>query len=381
MFWGSEADFLTEIQDAQFVNRLELHLLQYAADARWRSEWSARRYAGNGLFVEYGSTTTDDLYVDGRIALNLFPAARFQLRYDRRDHQDGRFDVSDQRFDALWYAGSGFALVLSGWPAFEKEDASMGGGIRIGAPRSRNALDLRVMSEHAVWNWKTEGDVRITRRPVRLLADGFFEAGPWRVHGSIDLGLEYAARETGPGGRSTRGYQRYGDVELEYARGEWSAGARLTGGALARAQAEPAGAGYHLDRTWGRGVLALRRELGRWSASALAGWASQRDDLSSPGVPSADYVLDSFLWGAEGSLQATRGLQVRLGYLASSQRGRRTVEVPGPLPAGDANLYFDKAHVRAVYAFQPGMSIEALLSQALRAGRFGGGSVKAVFVL
>ena len=381
LFWASEQDFLKQVDGGQFIDRLELHLLQYAADPRWRSEWAARRTTGSGLFVEYGSTTTDELYVNGHIALNLFPLERFQIRYDRRDYQDGRFDVPEQRFDALWYPGSGWALVLSGWPVFDKEDASLGLGLRIGGPRSRNALELRVMNERFIWNWKTDGDVRFTRRPLRLLADGYYETGPWRVRGSIDWGLEYAAGETGPGGRSTRGFQRFGDVEVEYAPGGWAAAARLTGAALARAQAEPAGAACRLDRTWGRTVLTLRRDLGRWTASALAGWASQRDELASPSVPAGDYVQDSLLWGVEGGFQATRGLQLRLGYLGSLQHAERTLQLPGPLVAGEAEVYLDKAHVRAVYAFQPGMAIELLLSQALRGGRFGGGSVNALLAL
>ncbi len=380
VFWDSEADFLKQVEEGEFADRLELHLLQYAADPRWRSEWAALRYSGNGLFAEYGSTTGTELYSNAQIALNLYPLERLQLRYDRRTYEEGRFDVSDQRFDALWYPTSGFALVFSGMPTFDKEYSSIGYGLRLGAPKSRSALELRIIHDQFVWNLKTAGDVRFTRRPVRLLADGFFEVGPWRVHGSIDWGLEWAATENVPGGaRSTEGFQRFADVEVEWAQGGWGAGARLTGAALAKAQSEQAGGAYRLDRSWGRAVVTFRRDLGKWAVSALAGWASQRDALSSPAVPDGAYAAGSLLCGVDGGLRATRGLEVRLGYLGSLQRAERTASNPGPLSNLEEDAYLDKAHVRGVYAFKPGMAIELLLSQALRGGRFGGGSAKALF--
>lgn len=379
VFWASEAAFVEDVSEGEFVRRLELHLLEYGADPRWRSEWAAVRTSASGLLGEWGSTTTNDLYVDDAIALNVFPAERFQIRYLRRDHQDGRFDVSDQRFEALWHVGPGFGLVLSGWPISEKERASLGGGLRLGGPKSRSALELQVIADCFVWNHTTEGDVRFTRQPLRIVGEGFHEAGPWRVHGSLDHGLAYAATDRGLG-RTTRGSQRYGDVEVEWASGAWASGARLSWASLARAQREP-GATHRLDRSWGRAVLTLRRDLGRWSISALAGAASQRDELSSPAIPSGRYRLDSLSVGVDGGVEAAPGLVVRLGYLATLQRSRRTVPDASPLVPGDDDAYLDKAHVRAVYTFAPRMAIEALLSQALRGGRFGGGSVKAILVL
>ncbi len=56
LFWAPEADFLEQVDAGQFVDRLEPH---------------------------------------------LFPAERFQNRYDRSDYQDGRFETSDERRDAL----------------------------------------------------------------------------------------------------------------------------------------------------------------------------------------------------------------------------------------------------------------------------------------
>jgi hypothetical protein len=385
IFWSSEREFLDQVEGGEFIDRLELHLLQYAADPGWRSEWAAQRHSGNGLFGEYGSTTGTELYVNSGIALNLLAAEWFQLRYDRRDYQEGRFDVSDQRLEALWYAGSWWAFVLSGWPTFRKENASIGAGFRIGPPRSRNALELRAMNERWVWNQKTDSDVRFTGRPVRLLADGSFEAGGWRVHGTIDWGLDYAAVTRGStdplAGARTRGWQRFADVEVAYTGRGWVAGAHAKGAALDRSQVDGDGAFHRLDRSWRRIALSLREDLGRWTASGLVGWAWQRDEFAAPAVASGAYVQDTFLVGAEGGRKLGRGLEIRVGYLASLQRAERTLSIAGPLAPKRDDTYLDKAHVRAVYVFGPRMSIEMLLSQALSRGAFGGGSVKALFVL
>jgi hypothetical protein len=384
LFWGSDAEFLEQVESGQFIDRLELHLLQYASDPSWRFDWAAARYAGNGLFGEWGSTTGTELYVNSQIALNLFPLDRLQVRYDRREYQDGRFDVSDQRFDVLWYAGSGWAVALSGWPAFDKEEASLGLGIRVGAPKARNSLELRVVNDLFVWNEKSGGEVRFTRRPIRILVDGSLGAGPWRVRGSADLGLEYEAADGGENGiapvRSTRGFQRSADLEGEYAGTGWAAGARLTAIVFERSQSGPGADARFLDRSWGRAVGSIRKDLGKWTISALAGWASQRDDFASPDEPAGAYSADALLVGVEGSLQASRALQLRLGYLGSSQQAERDVSGGGPLPQREEDGYIDKAHVRAVWVFRPRMSIELLLSQALRGGSFGGGSIKALFV-
>ena len=379
LFWGSEADFLEQLEEGQFNDRLELHLLQYSADPGWRAEWAGQRYSGSGVFGEFGSTTGKHLYVDSQIALNLFLAKRLQMRYDRRDYRDGRFDVSDQRFDAVWHAGAGWGVILTGWPTFDKEDASLGLGVRIGAPRSRNALQLLVLNERFMWNQKTGDDVRIHRRPFRLLADGSWEAGPWRLHGSVDFGLEYRAEEA-LSGRSARGYQRFADVALEHARNDWAAGVRLTAAALRRDQTEPAGGRFFLDRSWGRAVVTFQKQLGKWRAEALAGYAAQRDDFSSPAGLSGSYDLGSLLFGVEGGLQAWKGLEVRLGYLGSSDGAHRTVTGSGSLPDRDESAYIDKAHLRAIYTFAPSMKLELLLSQAVQGGSFGGGSMKVLLV-
>jgi hypothetical protein len=384
LFWESEADFLKQVEEGQFNDRLELHLVQYSADPRWHAEWAAQRYSGNGLFGEYGSTESDELFVNSQIAINLFPAKRLQMRYDRREYQDGRFDVSDQRIDALWYAGSGWALMLSGWPTAEKEYASMGLGVRIGAPRNRNALELTVVDERFVWNKKAESSARFSGRPIRLLADGYYEVGPWRAHGSIDYGLEYEAAEAAAGGaspgRSTRGFQRFADVAVEYAPGNWGFGARVTSASLLRSQQEGTGQIRSLDRSWGRVILTARKDLGRWAVYGLGGFAAQRDEFSSPAAASGGYRMDAALLGAEGGLRAAKGLDLRLGYLGTSQSAQRTVSDPGSLPDREEDLYLDKAHLRAIYTFSPGMSMELLLSQALSGGSFGGGSIKALLV-
>lgn len=384
VFWATDAGFLSQVGEGQFIERLELHLLQYAADPRWRFEWAAERGSGIGLFGEYGSTTGTELYVDGQVALNLFATDRLQFRYDRRDWEDGRFELADQHFDVVWHAGAGWGVLLSGWPTFDKEHASLGLGLRLGAPRSRNALEIRVLNERFVWNEKTDSEVRFTRSPLRIVADGYAEAGPLRVRGTVDYGLAYEAEDGGadgtPARRAARGLQRSADLEAELTRDAWAAGVRLTGISLERSQSDGPGASRSLDRTWGRVIGSVRRDLGRWAVSALAGWASQRDDFSSPDEPAGAYSADALLVGVEGSWQWTKALQLRLGYLGSAQQAERTVSVDGPLPRRAEDGYVDKAHVRAVWTFRPRMSVELLLSQALRGGSFGGGSIKTLLV-
>lgn len=382
VLWSSEAEFAADAGAGQFVDRIELHLVQYATDPGWRSEWAARRYVGGGLLGAWGSTTGTELATDSQIALNVFPAERFQIRYDRREWADGRFEISDQRLDALWYPGRRWAVALCGWPAFEKEYSSIGLGLRVGAPRDPRSLEVRVLDERFVWNAKSEGGIQFTARPWRIVADGFWEGGPWRVRGSVDAGLEWAVEDRSAGGptsgASARGWQRSADLEAELLLGPWSASARLTGAAFRRAQADASGAEWRLDRAWGRALLSLRRDLGRWSGSALAGWASQRDDFSSPGAPNGAYEGDAALLGLEAGFRPVPELTLRLGYLGSAQRDRRTAGAQDLLPDREDDAYLDKAHVRASWAFGPRMAFEALLSQALRGGEFGGGSVKAI---
>lgn len=380
-FWASEEEMLEEAGAGQFNDRLELHLLQYAADASWRAGWAARKYSESGLFGEYGSTRASELYVNGAIALNIFPSERIQLRYDRREYRDGRFDVSDERFDVLWHTGAGLAVVLTGWPSFEKAEASFGLGIRLGAARARDALELRVVNDRFLWNEKSSSDVTITKRPIRVVLDGSLERGPWRVHGTADWGLGHAAEAGGEGGapaRSARGFQRFVDVSAERALGSGAIGVRVTGAALERRQEEGSGAVLRLERRWGRAVLTGWRGVGRVTLHGLLGVAAQRDEVESPSVPSGSYRMDALLVGLEGGVPAARGLEVRLGYLGCSQRSERTAEPAGPLPSLEESPFLDKAHVKALYVFRPGMSIELLLSQALRGGSFGGGSLKAL---
>lgn len=384
VFWASEADFLRQVDEGQFVKRLELHLLQYSADPGWRAEWAASRYVDNGLFGEFGSTTGSELYVGSAVALNVFASERLQFRYDRRDYEDGRFELADERFDVVWHAGRSLGLVLTTWPTFDKEQWAFGFGFRIGAARSRNALEVRVVDDAVVWNEKTDLDVELTRRPIRVVVDGYRESGPWRLRGSADVGLPWAAVEgasaAGPEGRTARGFQRFADMEAEYLGSGWGAALRLTGAALERSQTDRTAAPTSLERTWGRATASFRRDLGKWSVSALAGWVSQRDDYSSPSEPAGAYASDALLLGVEGGLRAGRSLRLHLGLLGSVEETERRAVEGAPLTPRLEDDYLDKAHVRAIWDFRPRMSVELLLSQALRGGSFGGGSIKALLV-
>lgn len=384
LFWASEADFFRQVDEGQFVKRLELHLLQYSADPDWRAEWAASRYVDNGLFGEFGSTTGSEMYVNSGIALNVFASERFQFRYDRRDYEDGRFELADERFDVAWHSGRSWGLVLTTWPTFDKERWAFGLGFRLGAARSRNALEVRVVDDAVVWNEKTDLDVELTSRPIRVVVDGYRESGPWRLRGSADLGLPWEAVEgasaAAPEGRSARGFQRFADLEAEYLGAGWAAALRLTGAALEKSQAGGTDAPMALERSWGRATASFRRDLGKWSVSALAGWASQRDDYSSPSEPAGAYASDALLLGVEGGLRAGRSLRLHLGLLGSLEESERKATEGGPLPPRLEDDYLDKAHLRATWVFRPRMSVELLLSQALSGGSFGGGSIKALLV-
>jgi hypothetical protein len=384
LFWEAEAAFVEQVADRQFDEHLELHLLEYSVDPRWAAEWDARRYSGIGLFGEYGSISSGLLYANSRIAANFFPHERFQLRYEWNAYQDGRFDVSEQRMDALWYPASGWAVVISGWPTHRKEEISGGLGLRIGAPRSADYLVLRVIDERLIWNQKAEDGVRFTRRPLRVVADGNLERGRVRVHGSVDYGLTYQAEEKpSPGdvvSRSVRGFQRFADLALEYPSNGWAVGGRLTLGSLARRQEEAAGPVFDLDRSYGRVVVNGRRELGKWTAYGLAGLVHQRDRFSAPGVPSGSYGMRAGVFGMEGGRRFGKGLEMRVGYLGNFRSEERRGSDAGLLVDREDRVYADKAHVRALYSFRPQMSFELLLSQTVSGSRFGGGSVKAVLV-
>ncbi len=72
-------------------------------------QWAARRYSGNGLFGSTARRREPELCLNSGIALNFFLTERIQMRYDRREYREGRFDVSDERFDVVWHAGAGWA--------------------------------------------------------------------------------------------------------------------------------------------------------------------------------------------------------------------------------------------------------------------------------
>jgi len=356
--------------------------VQYAADPTWRSEWAARRHTGVGLQGVWGSTTSTELHTDWQVALNLFPIERLQIRYDRREYRDGRFDVADQRLEALWYAGAGWAVALCGWPAADKERSSLGLGLRLGAPRSATALELRAIQDRFVWNDKADGFFRFTRLPLRLVADGYWEDGGARLRGSVDAMRGWAGEERGGprAGASARGHRSFADLEAEWRGGAWSSAVRLSGAAQLRAQEEGAGAAARLDRRWARGLFSLRRELGRWSASAMAGWAWQRDRFASPGGAGGTYSSGAALFGLEAGLGLGAGFSAKLGYLGSAQRARRAVAEGELLAARVEDGFRDKAHLVAQWTVGPGMALELLLSQALRGGAFGGGAGKAILV-
>ena len=337
LFYEAESEFLQDVDNGQFDRHLELHLLEYSVDPRWAADWAARRYSSSGLLGAYGSISSQQLFVDSDVALNVFPHDRFQLRYEWKAYQDKRFDVSEQRLDALWYATAGWGVVFTCWPSYQKEEIAGGLGLKIGKPKSTNYLVVRAVDERLVWNEKTESGVRFTSAPLRIVADGNFDGGRYRVSGSVDYGLPYEAVEEAPGveaaERSVRGHQRFADVGVERSWEGWAAGVRLTLGSLARRQEDASGTVFDLDRAYSRVIVNGRREIKGWTISGLAGVARQRDDFSSPEYPASTYTMDAFLIGAEGSKRLGKGLDLRAGYLGNFWRGERTGSGDGLLSA------------------------------------------------
>jgi hypothetical protein len=384
LFYESESEFQQDVDSGQFDQHLELHLLEYSVDSRWAADWAARRYSSSGLLGAYGSISSQQLFVDSDVALNVFPHDRFQLRYEWKAYQEKRFDVSEQHLDAVWYATSGWGVVFTCWPSYQKEEIAGGLGFKIGKPKSTRYLVVRAVDERLVWNEKSESGVRFTGRPLRIVADGNYDGGRYRASGSVDYGLPYEAVEEAPSvevaDRTVRGHQRFADVAVERSWDGWAAGVRLTLGSLARRQEDASGTVFDLDRAYGRVIVNGRREMKGWTALGLAGVARQRDDFRSPEYPASAYTMNAFLIGAEGSKRVGKGLDLRAGYLGNSWRGERMGSGDGLLSAREEDTYADKVHFRALYTFRPQMAFELLLSQTLSGSRFGGASLKALLV-
>jgi hypothetical protein len=245
-----------------------------------------------------------------------------------------------------------------------------------------------VMDERAFWNEKTQGGVRFTRQPTRLLVDGHRGSGPWRLSGSADWGLEYRARDDPSAGaaltRSTRGYLRLVDLGAEFQGDGWAAGGRAALVGNRFEQDEDAGSRFFLDRVYGRLRVDGRVEAGKLTGYGVAVFAWQDDDFRSPAAGDGSYRLRAWILGAEGGVQVLPRLEARLGYLGSLYRMQRDASACGDLDVclrdREQSRYADKAHVRALYEFGPRMSLELLLSQTVTGSRFGGGSAKALVV-
>lgn len=386
LFQDSEAAFLDTFAQSQFDPQLDLHLVEYSAPASWAMDWAQRREAGNGLFLQAGSLTSGILFLDAEMALNVYPTASTQIRYDRRRYSDGRFILEEERFEALWYPGPRWALVLAGNPEGRKEATSLGLGFRLGAPRALNALDVRVMAERPLWNQKTAGTVRFPRQPVRLLADGAFQAGAWRLRGSLDYGLRYRAREEAPGmaPRTAEGAQRFLDLAAERRWPGWEAGARLSWNQRIQDQDGGAPGTLRSSRTWTRLLVYGSRRFPGWSGHGAAGWVRQDDAFSAPAAQDGAYRARTGILGLEAGRDLSSVLQMRAGILGSlSAMERRALPAPGApaaLPGRSERDGAAKIHLRAIFGWGPDRALECLLSHSLYDTRFGGASVKARFV-
>jgi hypothetical protein len=392
LFEDTGEAFLEQLAEGQFDPHLELHLVQYAADPRWVQDWVRQRYSGTGLLVQAGSITSRNLFLDSAVAVNLFPTAATQVRYDRRRYDDGRFDQDDERFDLLFYPGPRWALALTGSPTPRKQEAVLGAGFRLGPQGAGNALEVRLMGDRWLWNQKTAGQLRFLKAPVRLLVDASLEGGDWRLAGTLNCGLPFRAEETGTAAapRAAWGRRRNLEMAAELRRPRWEGALRLSARDQVRGQEGGVAGSMESTRSWARLLASARRPLGGFTLYGTAGISAQADRFAVPGLRDGSYRMRAGILGLEAGRQITPGFQLRLGLLGSpvtmERRGMVVPDAPEPgaaltPPGRKQRGWVGKAHLRALLGSGPRWSLECLISQTVGGGSFGGGSVKARFVL
>lgn len=390
-FFSVEADLLERVGDGQFGTLLEVHLLQYGVDPTWRAEWARHRYEGSGFLMQYGSTSGTRLYVDAEIGLHLPLTDRLGVGYERREWEDGRFELFDERLSAHWFVTDDWAVVAAGWPAHRKDEASFGLGAQWGSSRDR-WLRLVVLDEAFVHERKATGETSFSKRPIRYLADGYLERGALVLHGTANLGEPYRAvnRPEAAGEPSYRGegLSAYGTLGAELRGTDRGVGllGRFVVERLAQTEmpvdGEPAKLG--MTRGWTLVQAHAWRRLGLWGGTGLLGYARQRDDHETP-AEEGTYRMDQGLFGLEGAYTGWDPLEVRAGYLGSYSRMVRRVEAADPdvtpaLEGRSREGFADKVHLKVLYRFRPQVALEALISKEVTGGGFGGFAMKALAV-
>lgn len=385
-FYASEAAFLAELKVGHFDPQLDLHQLEYRADLAWFLDWAGARQARSGLLGEFGSITSRQLFSHFHLAAQARPTERLQVRYDRREFNDGRFERHSERLEAWVDLNKSWAVGFGGWPAALKEQATLGFGLRLGVPATGNTVALLLMDERGLWNEKTDTALRYTHRPRRFLVDAFFGAGALRTAFSADWQTAFRATEPLPSGpglvREVSGFHRSLEGDGEVRTPTWAVGARVSWAARNHEELSPAGPRLYLDRTFLRVLLQADRTLGPYRVQGQLARVWTADAFASGTTGPGRYDERSWLVGLEGGRPLTPALEARLGYLASLYRMRRDAAL-GPvatLPPGELDGTTDKVHAKLLWTLRPGVSIQFLLSHTVRGDSFGGGSINARLV-
>jgi len=331
------------------------------------------------MYGAWGSVTSRRLYTDMGIALNMELGRDFAFRYDRREFADGGFDLRQERMAFWWQARPKLGFAVAGWPSPLKEQSSVGLGFRLGRPGGDSNLEVHLMDEGYFWNQKSDGSLRFDKTPLRLLLDGHHAAGDWVMAGSLDLGFRYRMVDTG---RSQEGAQRFGTLMAEHRAESRALGGSITAGTRRLDQQERTGT-YQLDRSFQR-ITAH----GRWESTGPT-WYSQvaavrqRDSFGSPGNGTGTYRMDALVLAVEAGWKTSDALELRPGYMISPYRMERGLAISRPealLQPEESSGYTDKVHLRTLWTFKPGCSLEFLLSHTLSGSRFGGASLKGRFL-
>ncbi len=383
LFAADLGAFTDRVDGGQFSELLEVHLAQYAVDPVWAAEWADDRYRRSGMLAGYGSVSVRALHHHLDLVLNLAPTERLQLRYDQRRWADTRFDLREERFDALWWATPGFALLASGWPTPQKQYSAFGLGCALGRADGDNRLVVLVRDDRYVFNQKTDSDVRFTDQPLRLLVDGTASGEAWQAYTSLNLGTGYSAedRPEGSVSRATSGRLQYGDAGALWRHGPVRA--TLTGRFVTQDRAEDDGRArvLSLQRDWWRVDGTLEFAPGDWAGALLGGYAWQHDRFFAAADVDGEYRARNALFGAEGIYRGWQTGELRLGYVGNvfgMERDSRALGTEPPtLEIESEEGYVDKVHLIGRYRFHPSLALEALLSKEISRGSFGGFSVRA----
>jgi len=389
-FYGSEAEFLADLKVGHFDPQLDLHQLEYRADLNWFLDWTAARNHRSGLLGEFGSITSRQIFASFHLAAQAQATEQLQVRYDRRLFNDGRFERRSERLEAWVSPGGTWAVGLAGWPAPLKEQASLGVGLRLGAPAAGNTMSLMVVDERALWNEKTDTPVRYTARPRRFLVDAALAGAPGggvlRAAFTADWQTAFRAREEAPGGlappREAMGFQRSLEGDGEFRMPTWAVGARVAWAARAHEERSATGPLLSLDRSFLRVLLQAERTLGPTRLLGLVAHVRTQDAFVSGTTGPGRYDERAWLAGLEAARPLRPGLEVRLGGLASRYRMRReaALGMASTLPPGGQEGTTDKVHAKLLWTLRPGASIQFLLSQTLHGDSFGGGAISARLV-